>query len=130
MYKKYLVYSLLQVSWGLSALLLIFAIAPNLIALSVPAWSIPVYLLISCAIVFGVYARDKALAKKGTERLSERLSERLLLLVSAGSCHMATLPVMSVLRHKTIKLPFLLKLLALYLLQLLAFVTVLIGYLM
>ncbi|QTL37390.1 MULTISPECIES: DUF1294 domain-containing protein [Pseudoalteromonas] len=126
MYKKYLVYSLLQVSWGLSALLLIFAIAPSLIALSVPAWSIPVYLLISCATVFGVYAKDKALAKKGTERLSERL----LLLVSAGSCHMATLPVMSVLRHKTIKLPFLLKLLALYLLQLLAFVTVLAGYLM
>nr|WP_275442550.1 DUF1294 domain-containing protein [Pseudoalteromonas sp. OOF1S-7] len=99
---------------------------PSLIALSVPAWCIPVYLLVSGAIVFGVYGRDKALSKKGTERLSERL----LLTVSAVSLHMATLPAMLVFRHKTIKLPFLLKLLALYLVQLFAFVTVLVGYLM
>ncbi|ALU45352.1 DUF1294 domain-containing protein [Pseudoalteromonas rubra] len=126
MYKKYFVYSLLQVSWGLSAILMVFAITPCVIALSLPAWSIPAYLLLSCVIVLGVYGRDKALSKKGTERISERL----LLIVSASSLHMATLQIMSVLRHKTIKLPFLLKLLTLQLLQVIAFVCVLISYLM
>ncbi|KNC68003.1 DUF1294 domain-containing protein [Pseudoalteromonas ardens] len=126
MYKKYFVYSLLQVSWGVSAILMVFAITPNVIALSLPAWSVPVYLLLSSAIVFGVYGRDKALSKKG----AERISERLLLIVSASSLHLATLQIMSVLRHKTIKLSFLLKLLTLQLLQVIAFVYVLISYLM
>ncbi|KAF7781695.1 hypothetical protein PRUB_b1003 [Pseudoalteromonas rubra] len=126
MYKKYFVYSLLQVSWGLSAILMVFAITPSLIALSLPAWSIPVYLLLSSAIAFAVYGRDKALSKKGTERISERV----LLIVSASALHMATLQIMLVLRHKTIKLPFLLKLLTLHLLQVIAFVCVLISYLM
>lgn len=126
MYKKYFVYSLLQVSWGVSAILMVFAITPNVIALSLPAWSVPAYLLLSSAIVFGVYGRDKALSKKG----AERISERLLLIVSASSLHMATLQIMSVLRHKTIKLSFLLKLLTLQLLQVIVFVYVLISYLM
>ncbi|TMP27752.1 hypothetical protein CWB99_13755 [Pseudoalteromonas rubra] len=122
-YNKYLISTLLDVLWLLSTVLLTFVLIPSLIAAAIPDWSIVAYLLLASAIVFGVYAKDKRLSKQGTERISERQ----LLLVSACSLHIPTLFCMQIVKHKTAKLSFLLKLLMLLLFQVVGLVSMLIG---
>ncbi|MCO7189069.1 MULTISPECIES: DUF1294 domain-containing protein [unclassified Pseudoalteromonas] len=121
-YQKYLVNTLLDVLWVLSAVLLTFVLFPCLIAAAIPDWSIVAYLLLASAIVFGVYAKDKKLSKQGTERISERQ----LLLVSACSLHISTLFCMQIVKHKTAKLSFLLKLLMLFFIQVVGLLSMLI----
>ncbi|TMP39641.1 DUF1294 domain-containing protein [Pseudoalteromonas rubra] len=122
-YQKYLINTLLDVLWILSIVLLIFVLIPCLTALAIPDWSIAAYLLLTSAIVFTVYTKDKKLSKQGTERISERQ----LLLVSACSLHISTLFCMQLVQHKTAKLSFLIKLLMLFLLQVVGLISLLIG---
>ncbi|AZZ95726.1 DUF1294 domain-containing protein [Pseudoalteromonas sp. R3] len=123
LYKKYLFKTLLDVLWILSIVLVTFVLIPSLIAAAIPGWSIAVYLLLTSACVFGVYARDKKLSKRG----GERISERQLLLISACSLHISTPLCMQLMQHKTAKLSFLMKLLLLFLLQVAGLISLLIG---